>query len=77
MSVFRALVALIWKKHQKDRLSMEITVRNTSRRVKDDNSSSLLERQIRKYLPSLEEYIVRKTQADRRRAIFGKDPFYG
>jgi hypothetical protein len=38
---------------------------------------SVFGRNIRKYLPNLEELIVRKTQADRRRALFGKDPFLG
>jgi hypothetical protein len=47
------------------------------KRAKSDSASSIIERQIRKFIPSLEELIVRKTQAERRRALFGKDPFLG
>jgi hypothetical protein len=59
-------------------MSME-TVHNypLARKVKADDSNSSFERKIRKFLPHLEEFIVRKTQSDKRRALFGKDPFYG
>jgi len=50
---------------------------NIPKREKIQSPSSLLERHIRRVIPSLEDYIVRKTSADKRRAIFGKDPFYG
>ncbi len=50
---------------------------NIPKREKGQSPSSLLERHIRRFIPSLEDYIVRKTSADKRRAIFGKDPFYG
>jgi hypothetical protein len=49
---------------------------NIPKREKVQSPSSILERHIRRVIPSLEEYIVRKTSADKRRATFGKDPFY-
>lgn len=60
-------------------MSME-TLNNYSvpKKEKPDNSDpSIFSKNIRKLLPNLEELIVRKTQADRRRALFGKDPFLG
>jgi hypothetical protein len=59
-------------------MSME-TVNHYSipKKEKTENESSLFGRHFRKYLPNLEEFIVRKTLADRRRALFGKDPFLG
>ena len=47
------------------------------KKEKVENETTLFGRSIRKYLPNLEELIVRKTQADRRKALFGKDPFLG
>jgi hypothetical protein len=44
---------------------------------KIDGELSGISKNLRKYLPNLEEFIVRKTLADRRKAIFGKDPFLG
>ena len=59
-------------------MSME-TVHNFTipKKEKADAATSAFGKNIRKYFPSLEELIVRKTQADRRRALFGKDPFLG
>lgn len=59
-------------------MSME-TLNNYSvpKKEKSENDPSIFGRNIRKLLPNLEELIVRKTQADRRRALFGKDPFLG
>jgi hypothetical protein len=59
-------------------MSME-TLNNYSvpKKEKVENETTLFGRSIRKYLPNLEELIVRKTQADRRKALFGKDPFLG
>ena len=48
-----------------------------SKRDKIEGQLTGFARHFRKYLPALEELIVRKTLADRRRAIFGKDPFLG
>ena len=55
------------------------TLRNYTvpKKEKSENDPTLFGRNIRKLLPNLEELIVRKTQADRRRALFGKDPFMG
>ena len=47
------------------------------KKEKIDNELSAFGKNIRRFLPNLEELIVRKTQADRRRALFGKDPFLG
>ena len=47
------------------------------KKEKIESEFTVFGRNIRKYLPNLEELIVRKTQADRRRAVFGKDPFLG
>jgi hypothetical protein len=59
-------------------MSME-TINNYTlpKKEKIENEFTVFGRSIRKYLPTLEELIVRKTQADRRRALFGKDPFLG
>jgi hypothetical protein len=56
---------------------METTVKPlaSGRKAKQEEPASYLERHIRKYIPSLEDYIVRKTLADKRRSIFGQDPF--
>jgi hypothetical protein len=48
-----------------------------SKKAKLENESTVFGKHFRKYFPNLEELIVRKTQADRRRALFGKDPFLG
>jgi hypothetical protein len=47
------------------------------KKEKTENEVSVFGKNIRRFLPNLEELIVRKTQADRRRAMFGKDPFLG
>jgi hypothetical protein len=47
------------------------------KKEKIESELTLFGKNIRKYLPNLEQLIVRKTQADRRRALFGKDPFLG
>ena len=57
-------------------MSME-TLNNYTipKKEKVENETTNFGRNLRKFLPNLEELIVRKTQADRRRALFGKDPF--
>jgi hypothetical protein len=59
-------------------MSME-SINNYSppKKEKFESEASAFGRSFRKYFPTLEELIVRKTQADRRRALFGKDPFLG
>jgi hypothetical protein len=47
------------------------------KKEKIESELTIFGKNIRKYLPNLEQLIVRKTQADRRRALFGKDPFLG
>jgi hypothetical protein len=47
------------------------------KKEKIDSELTVFGKNIRRFLPNLEELIVRKTQADRRRALFGKDPFLG
>jgi hypothetical protein len=61
-------------------MNMSMETLNTYSLPKKERLESELNRfgrNFKKFIPNLEELIVRKTLADRRRAMFGKDPFLG
>jgi hypothetical protein len=45
------------------------------KKSKSENSSSSINRTLRKYYGQLQSMMFRQTLSDKRRALFGKDPF--